>query len=302
MSKHVVVFVHGWKGKPWSERYFSAVPRWKNAEYKPFSWGEDLEKYKDEFFISNFTRWVKTANQSAKELNRMLHDLDADSIDIVAHSLGTRVVHGALSQKLSAPVNNVFLCAGAFPRAISWFTALGNMQGNIYNFASSYDNSLRLYLLNLASNPRYNGGVIGRPTAGKTQVAKGISSRLSRIHNHDVSALKLGHNDYGQRLDTLVSIAMSKNTAETLFNWETVPRFFVRGKSRVRGAKSEIIQVALNDYFSLEPNYTVDVSGYPDKKTIRAVKEFQRRNKLRADGIVGQKTWSVLVQKPVVWL
>ena|SRR3989338_1123109 len=36
--------------------------------------------------------------------------------------------------------------------------------------------------------------------------------------------------------------------------------------------------------------------GRMGKKTRAAVKEFQRRNNLNADGIVGEKTWSLLKQ------
>lgn len=36
------------------------------------------------------------------------------------------------------------------------------------------------------------------------------------------------------------------------------------------------------------------VDGRMGKKTKAAVKQFQRRNNLKADGIVGEKTWSLL--------
>jgi len=36
------------------------------------------------------------------------------------------------------------------------------------------------------------------------------------------------------------------------------------------------------------------VDGQMGKKTKKAIKEFQRRNNLHADGIVGEKTWALL--------
>ncbi|MBU0655624.1 MAG: peptidoglycan-binding protein, partial [Gammaproteobacteria bacterium] len=43
--------------------------------------------------------------------------------------------------------------------------------------------------------------------------------------------------------------------------------------------------------------YTVTIDGNFGDKTEAAVKQFQLDNKLVADGIVGEKTWQVLLLK-----
>lgn len=59
---------------------------------------------------------------------------------------------------------------------------------------------------------------------------------------------------------------------------------------RVSGVSVKAVQKALRDA-GYDPG---PVDGRPGKKTKSAIKEFQRRNNLRADGIVGEKTWSML--------
>lgn len=65
------------------------------------------------------------------------------------------------------------------------------------------------------------------------------------------------------------------------------------GKSsliRVPGVSVSALQQALTRA-GLDPG---PVDGRMGKKTKSAVKEFQRRNNLNADGIVGERTWSLL--------
>ena len=61
---------------------------------------------------------------------------------------------------------------------------------------------------------------------------------------------------------------------------------------RVSGVSVKDVQQALVRA-GLEPG---PVDGRMGKKTKAAVKEFQRSHHLRADGIVGEKTWSLLRQ------
>jgi len=66
-----------------------------------------------------------------------------------------------------------------------------------------------------------------------------------------------------------------------------------RGKSsaiRVAGVTVKAVQKALADK-GLDPG---PVDGRLGKKTKAAIKEFQKRNSLTADGVVGERTWNLL--------
>lgn len=61
-------------------------------------------------------------------------------------------------------------------------------------------------------------------------------------------------------------------------------------KSRIPGVSVADIQRALVRA-GLDPG---PVDGHNGRKTKSAVKEFQRKNHLKADGVVGEKTWALL--------
>ena len=52
------------------------------------------------------------------------------------------------------------------------------------------------------------------------------------------------------------------------------------------------LQQALNSY-----GYSLSVDGQFGSKTQAAVKDYQKKNGLSVDGIVGEKTWGVLIKK-----
>ncbi|MFA6079637.1 MAG: peptidoglycan-binding domain-containing protein [Candidatus Omnitrophota bacterium] len=74
----------------------------------------------------------------------------------------------------------------------------------------------------------------------------------------------------------------SEGTATSNFE---VKQRFDKSKIRVRD-----IQAALKN----AGYYTGKVDGIKGKGTRRAIKDFQKANDLKADGIVGSKTWEVL--------
>ena len=300
--KHVVVFVHGWKGKPWSEKYFKSVPQWSESIFCPYSWQGIFSI----FPWDDFGNWVKEAKKNYEPLAQMLNSLDADTIDIVAHSLGSRVVHGALSLGITAKINNIYLFGGAFPSSISWYIVQKKILGRIFNFSSSNDVSLQIYCVWLANSHTYNGGTIGRPREGSSETSNGISTRLAKVHNINVSSHKIKHNDYASKLSVFVDLAASlpnrcaQGAWQSSFYWEPIPKFYVSGTKYVRGAKCEIVQVALNNYFEREID--LPVTGYPDDKTVELVKLFQKQHNINVDGIVGSDTWDLLVNRSVLWL
>ena len=309
-QKHVVVFVHGWNGKPWLERFFRTIPEWQDSIYLPYSWGLPgknlgiaISKWQPDHFNESKNRAV----QNAIYLNRMLNLIDAESIDVVAHSMGAHIVHEALRLKTSAPINNIYLFAGALPRAKSWYRILDQIDGQIFNFSSKHDKSLKGYCVYLGTNKKWNGGTIGLPTKGNSEAARGISTRLAKIHNIDVSNLNLGHSDYYSKLNDLIHLTKSVPNRgsedamwQSKFYWDPTPQFYVSGKKYIRGAKCELVQVGLQHHFKDE--HKLEVTGYPDEPTVGLVKLFQRQKGLKADGIVGPKTWSLLIDRSVDWL
>lgn len=62
------------------------------------------------------------------------------------------------------------------------------------------------------------------------------------------------------------------------------------GMVRVRGVMVSDVQRALSKA-GFDPG---PIDGRAGKKTKSAVKAFQRQNNLKADGIVGEKTWTLL--------
>ena len=165
---------------------------------------------------------------------------------------------------------------------------------------------LQGYCVWLATSHKYNGGTIGRPIRGSSEASNGISTRLAKVHNINVSNHKIKHSDYASRLRTFVDLAnslpnrFSEGSWQSSFYWDPTPKFYVSGTKHVRGAKCEIIQVALNNYF--QGNNSLLVTGYPDKRTVEMVKLFQKQQGLKVDGIVGPLTWVLLVNHPVLWL
>ena len=303
---HAVVFVHGWNGVPWSEHFIKNVPEWKDSTYLPYSWGipSGLVGIPG---VKHFNESKQRASTNGDYLSRMLNRLNVNSIDLIGHSMGAHIVFEALNQSITAPINNVYLFAGALPRSKSWHRASNQIQGRIFNFSSKHDIVLQMYRAYLSTHSKYNGGTIGLPTKGTSEASKGISTRLAKIHNIDTSDRTLGHSDYDSHLEELITDAHTlpdrrnqETTWQSNFYWTPTPHFHISGTKNVRGAKCEIIQVGLKEYF--KNRYAIDINGYPDDNTVKLVKRFQTECGLNNDGKVGPKTWDLLVGKTVRWL
>ncbi len=63
-----------------------------------------------------------------------------------------------------------------------------------------------------------------------------------------------------------------------------------------KGAAVSDLQGRLNDY----NNYGLVVDGNFGTRTEEAVKDFQKQNELKVDGICGSDTWAALLEKPVI--
>ena len=319
------------------EEQFRRVRRWRDCNYVPFDWEAGLEgsaetiagtvarvaeafaaQSEDEMIQLTsqvvipvlerfgkapeaFEAAVLNAPQAATQLVRRLEVLAVahGQVDIVAHSLGARVVYHALSNPGAANlVNDVVLLGGALPAYKSWWAVSKHISGTIYNFSSPHDSTLkRLYhpWLNALTSERH-GRSIG--VSRKNNPTSGIESRLRAVQN---IVTKVGsHTGYFSRLADLIDPCSSNARIPTKdwhdeFRWDGVVFRRVR-----RGVQAEIVQRALTAPIDGgDPLLDVThINGKYDDVTKTAVRAFQARNGLDVDGLVGVDTWRKLVNKP----
>jgi predicted alpha/beta hydrolase family esterase len=162
MPQDRVIFVHG-RGGSGTGIYADEIlgaSRWKGCVRERFDWRTGGRV--------NFNANVRNAVRAGGQLRRKLQELAQQNtrVNIVAHSLGVRVVHQALKAPChTLTVGEVWLMAGAFPRHFSWWPVVQQIDGEIFNFASSRDMILkRLYL-----PYKRRGGAVGLPTRGDSE-------------------------------------------------------------------------------------------------------------------------------------
>ena len=88
----------------------------------------------------------------------------------------------------------------------------------------------------------------------------------------------------GQAIEGLTKGGRYKQRAGEAMNFGVKPK---AGRSK---DKTRLIQTCLKN----AGFYSGSIDGIKGKKTRRAIKEFQKASGLKADGIVGQKTWDML--------
>lgn len=342
LSPSHVVYVHGFQGEGEAGRVppttLQQVDQWAGAESHAFSWGSRrrsspfsaLDPTGTLSTPSDFgwaVRQAKSADVS-RAFVRALDRLDG-SVDVVAHSLGARVAHTALSSHAAEglAVRNVYVLGGAMPAAVSWWRVLQNISGSIYCLGTRHDSVLSHYESYLAGkfvSPSAWGGsrpgrAMGKPAAGGGMHSRGISTRLARIVNVDCTSSVNGHSGFLERLDALIRQAHQEEEslrAEGQSGWRgeffwTPPPVAYASRLKVhliRGALTEIYQRALTEPLDgLAPLLTPSqIDGLPGPATDRAVVEFKKRNGLRLGraeerAVVGRETWDALIQMPVRW-
>lgn len=356
-----VVYVHGWQGAfrrkrgfddDWLGATLGSVGSWSGAAYYRFVWGDRGKirsvappldgvypaasrasrlEYVMSAVLGDFGASVHKASSDrvSRDLVEALSNMDGPT-DIVAHSLGTRVVYEALRSDAASElrVRNVYLLGGAMPAALSWWRVLRHLSGKIYCLGSRRDKVLKLYyetyLVGKYVTPREwgtsrPGRAIGHPTGGKTHAGQGISTRLGRIVNVDCTTSVPTHGSFFGKLETLLPQAHQKATCEPVaglvdwrreFCWSPLPvAYATRSNARlIRGALTEIYQRALSEPLDgLSPLLTPSqIDGLPGPATDKAIVEFKKRNGLRLGraaqhAVVGKETWDTLVQMPVDW-
>lgn len=77
---------------------------------------------------------------------------------------------------------------------------------------------------------------------------------------------------------------------KALFDFQFGSSFKKKANERRWGAKAREIQVALKN----AGFYTGEITGDFNPATIQAIKQFQKNNRMKADGVVGSKTWRKL--------
>lgn len=104
--------------------------------------------------------------------------------------------------------------------------------------------------------------------------------------DQQISELQAQLEEKDRRIQELEQIA----AAQAAPAQQIVPAAPKSGVIRVPGVTVEQVQTALKRA-GIDPG---PVDGRAGRKTKEAIKEFQRRKNLKADGIVGKKTWALL--------
>jgi murein L,D-transpeptidase YcbB/YkuD len=115
-------------------------------------------------------------------------------------------------------------------------------------------------------------------TGIKTRVET-LESRVEGVESKQAEVERLAA-EQAQALEDMKSAGMSQ--AKTNIS--------VKPREGARSEKMKDIQQALKN----AGYYNGNVDGVKGKGTKRAIKEFQKANGLRADGVVGRKTWDLL--------
>ena len=306
----LVIFVHGHAGFDHKKLKFlsatslqapGALARaYPNAEVVPYLWNSKGS------WTAPWATPVKKAKKEGPRLQAYVEQNAGkyDFIDVVGFSLGARVVYHVLGETEQHMVRNLLLFGGAFPARYSWWNVAHNISGSITNFSSRHDGHLLAYQSAILKS----GRSIGRPGRGAGHRNKGIHSCLKKVTNIDVTDRVKKHMGYYPIMDELIdripdAAREASTTTEPRIPWhnefvcgDTV-KVYTRGRERIRGAKTELVQRALTDPLDgRAPLLTHgDIDGIPGRQTVRAVRAYQQRNGLNVDGIVGPKTWYRLV-------
>ncbi len=121
----------------------------------------------------------------------------------------------------------------------------------------------------------------------RAEPASDLSNQITQLHS-ELEAKDQKIAELQSRVDSYQRALQSPTT-----NISTAPRIDKSSIIHVTGVSATDLQQALVRA-GLDPG---PVDGRIGKKTKAAVKEFQRRNNLTPDGVVGQKTWSLLSGK-----
>ncbi len=93
-----------------------------------------------------------------------------------------------------------------------------------------------------------------------------------------------------QQIQGLQDVAQSRSRSLATSNFSSSRQSDPKNILRVAGVSETDLQKALNRA-GFDPG---PIDGRLGKKTRAAIKAFQRRHNLKADGVVGEKTWAAL--------
>ena len=113
------------------------------------------------------------------------------------------------------------------------------------------------------------------PDTDPSQKVHELQNQL-QAKDREIQDLQAQLESYSRAVDSGFSVSKSKNTPNPMIH--------------VPGVTPKALQAALKK----SGCYTGPVDGDLGKKTKKALKEFQKKHGLSADGVVGERTWALL--------
>lgn len=134
-----------------------------------------------------------------------------------------------------------------------------------------------------------NGRVLSVNLGGRTiDVRNTATLAFQRLWNRNNSGVQIAEDgDYGLNTESKLKVSPAKGFK--IAPWDKKPRLLRLSQPRMEGSDVERLQTALR-----KAGMTVDVDGEFGPGTDKAVKDFQAKNTLTADGIVGPNTLAAM--------
>ncbi len=134
-----------------------------------------------------------------------------------------------------------------------------------------------------------SGGVASVTIKGKTiDIRNTATLAFQRLWNRNNSGVQIAEDgDYGPNTESKLKVSPANGFK--IAPWDKKPRLLRLSQPRMEGSDVERLQTALK-----KAGITVAVDGEFGPGTDKAVKEFQAKKTLTADGIVGPKTLAAM--------
>lgn len=151
--------------------------------------------------FNGYSLWMKAkikAESAGLHLANLLkHQNNQQGFILMGHSLGVRVIYHALGQlerlKHTDKINEVHLLGGALGITHSWKKAAKSVQGNIHNYYSKNDDTLK-YLYEIIE-------ITGGKAIGRNEISG------KNIISHNVTVKVNGHREYIKNIDKMYQLS-----------------------------------------------------------------------------------------------
>jgi S1-C subfamily serine protease len=162
--------------------------------------------------------------------------------------------------------------------------------GNYYMNTGDYKVALNYYKVAIALNPMKISAIgnygVCLMNLNRVEDAMSAFEQVLAINPENLTAiynLQTGYRSLGRGGDFIA------NKVATVSDDYSFPNYPIQYNVNKYDKNVEKVQSRLNDL-----GHDLAVDGYFGKKTLEAMKDFQNKNGLKVDGIVGIKTWTVL--------